>query len=191
MRLTYGSRLEKIILPAAFLAAAAACLFLLMRGDLARLPHLGLPAYLGASGLVLAACQERVLSRWAFGNLLYRSLPVLLLSGGILLASSLPLEPDSTLTIPDWVLHALEFAALGFLMIRMLQPADKEVKPALFAAAFFLSFLFGVLDEIHQGFVPGRDPSAADLASDAVGILLGLALYRILCFLDPKRIRPG
>ena len=33
--------------------------------------------------------------------------------------------------------------------------------------------LYGMSDEWHQSFVPGRNPSAGDLAADGVGTLLG------------------
>ncbi len=39
-----------------------------------------------------------------------------------------------------------------------------------------LGLLYGALDEWHQGFVPGRDPSTVDLLADAVGLILGFFL---------------
>lgn len=35
---------------------------------------------------------------------------------------------------------------------------------------------YGVLDELHQRFTPGRIPSASDAAADAVGVLAGYGL---------------
>ena len=42
------------------------------------------------------------------------------------------------------------------------------------ALAFALTVLYGVSDELHQAFVPGRTASEADLLVDAIGGLLGL-----------------
>lgn len=43
----------------------------------------------------------------------------------------------------------------------------------------FLTVAFGVVDEWHQSFVPGRPASAADLLRDAIGAGIGLGLtYR-------------
>jgi VanZ family protein len=39
---------------------------------------------------------------------------------------------------------------------------------------------YGFLDEWHQGFIPGRDPSAGDLVADAVGVVLGVILGGLL-----------
>jgi VanZ family protein len=38
----------------------------------------------------------------------------------------------------------------------------------------------GLLDEVHQIFVPGRNPDAADAAVDALGIALGIGLFWLL-----------
>ena len=40
--------------------------------------------------------------------------------------------------------------------------------------AGFLAILYGISDEIHQSFVPGRDASIIDLGVDALGISLSL-----------------
>jgi VanZ family protein len=41
------------------------------------------------------------------------------------------------------------------------------------AAAVVLSTLYGVSDEWHQSFVPGRSPDVLDVAADAVGSTIG------------------
>jgi VanZ family protein len=43
--------------------------------------------------------------------------------------------------------------------------------------AFGLALLYGVSDEFHQSFVPGRVPDALDLASDGLGAALALAVW--------------
>ena len=42
--------------------------------------------------------------------------------------------------------------------------------------AFALTVLYGVSDEAHQAFVPGRTPSLADIALDVAGSMLGVGL---------------
>jgi len=39
---------------------------------------------------------------------------------------------------------------------------------------------YAVSDEMHQAFVPGREPALSDVAIDAVGGVLGLAASRLL-----------
>lgn len=72
-------------------------------------------------------------------------------------------------------LHAGEYAVLAFLLGRALAGGG-ELKNAALLAAFGLSLLYGVLDELHQRFVPGRAFQLVDLALDLVGILLGLGM---------------
>ena len=42
--------------------------------------------------------------------------------------------------------------------------------------AFALTVLYGVSDEVHQAFVPGRTPALIDIALDAAGAMLGVGL---------------
>jgi VanZ family protein len=76
----------------------------------------------------------------------------------------------------DKVLHAMEYGGLGFLVAFALG----DVKRAwLWATLFGLGF--GVLDEFHQSFVPGRqgnDPG--DMTADLVGSFLGALSFTIL-----------
>ena len=48
-----------------------------------------------------------------------------------------------------------------------------------------IGIIYGVSDEWHQSFVPGRNPSAADLLADTIGVLMGYAFtYWLLRKLD-------
>jgi VanZ family protein len=76
----------------------------------------------------------------------------------------------------DKVLHAMEYAGLGFLVSFALGDVKRRV---LWATLF--GFAFGAIDEFHQGFVPGRqgnDPG--DLAADLIGSFLGALSYSVL-----------
>jgi VanZ family protein len=64
--------------------------------------------------------------------------------------------------------HAAEYAVLGALLQRALN------RPAL---AFVLGTLYALSDEIHQSFVPGRQGSPLDVALDAAGVAVGVALW--------------
>ena len=39
-----------------------------------------------------------------------------------------------------------------------------------------IGIIYGVSDEWHQSFVPGRNPSSADLLADVIGVFLGYVL---------------
>ena len=47
----------------------------------------------------------------------------------------------------------------------------------------------GVMDELHQAYLPGRSASWADLAADAVGGLAGAAALHFFQLLTDRRIR--
>jgi VanZ family protein len=46
--------------------------------------------------------------------------------------------------------------------------------------AFGLALLYGILDEVHQAFVPGRCPDALDLMWDGLGAALALVGWLVL-----------
>ena len=74
----------------------------------------------------------------------------------------------------DYVLrkaaHVTEYAVLGALLARALRERA--------GAAFALGVAYAATDELHQHFVPGRHGTPFDLLFDAVGVALGVALYR-------------
>lgn len=75
----------------------------------------------------------------------------------------------------DKVAHLALYAVLGALLARGAgRRAADSPRPLLLWA---VGFLFAASDEWHQGFVPGRHVSAADLAADAVGIAVGYWLF--------------
>ncbi len=75
----------------------------------------------------------------------------------------------------DKLLHCLVYAVFGFLLFRSARVLIKGVVMAA-AAAAFAGILYGLTDEIHQFFVPGRQADPADWAADAVGAVLGVLL---------------
>ena len=70
--------------------------------------------------------------------------------------------------------HAAEFAVMAVLMYRLLRSYRVPAGPYLWAAGLALSIGYGVSDEFHQSFVPGRAPSWADVAFDSLGAAIGL-----------------
>lgn len=70
--------------------------------------------------------------------------------------------------------HLLGYALLSQAFLFGLNNRDWK---SLCTAAI-LAMLYGVSDEIHQSFVPGRVASIADLGIDLVGILLSLLTIR-------------
>lgn len=91
----------------------------------------------------------------------------------IFAASSRPV-PVPVAQVPDWMSHAAAYAVLAVLACRALAGGLRRPVPARAAAlAVVLSFLYGVTDEAHQSFVPGRFPEAADLLKNLAGAAAG------------------
>jgi VanZ family protein len=79
----------------------------------------------------------------------------------------------------DKLFHGLAYALMGALFYRAL----KITLPARFsgmavALSIGMATLYGLSDELHQLFVPGRTADAGDLAADFLGSLVGVLLTR-------------
>ncbi len=82
----------------------------------------------------------------------------------------------STANFPfrDKGVHATEYGVLGVFLAHALSGTFAGLTRArLWLWSVALTVLFGMSDEIHQAFVPGRSADVLDLAADAVGALLG------------------
>lgn len=104
-------------------------------------------------------------------RLLLLWLPPFLWMGVIFAASSVP--ATALPSPPEYVMflaHFLEFFILGILLFRAMNGGLRNpVTLAALFIAFLLCFGYGVLDEFHQLFVPGRVPDLLDLAADMAG----------------------
>lgn len=73
--------------------------------------------------------------------------------------------------------HFSEFAALGFFLCLHLSVLRRRIPiPRYPVWAFAIGSLYGVSDEIHQRFVPGRSGEWRDMLIDSAGVLLGTLL---------------
>lgn len=105
-------------------------------------------------------------------------LPPVAWAGALLILSA---QPADRLPAPGWwqidkLAHTLLYGLLGALTGRALAGGGgggRVARRALLVGAIGL-VAFGLLDEWSQSFTPGRMPSAADLAADALGAWIGL-----------------
>jgi VanZ family protein len=76
--------------------------------------------------------------------------------------------------LPDWVTHGAGFGLLCVLVCRGLAGGVVRPLPVRSAAlAVAVTFLYGVTDEVHQSFVPGRHPDPWDLLKNLGGAVVG------------------
>ena len=81
--------------------------------------------------------------------------------------------------IPDWMTHGAGYAVLAVLACRALAGGfDRPVTARAAALAVAIAVLYGVTDELHQSFVPGRVADAWDLLKDAGGAVAGALACR-------------
>jgi VanZ family protein len=101
------------------------------------------------------------------------------------------LSGQRELPVPDRVwdkaLHAIGYGAFAILVIRAFHGGFGPLTRRGVALAFLFTIGYGITDEIHQSFVPGRSPSAHDVLADAVGFALaaGLLFLRYHAFRGP------
>jgi VanZ family protein len=91
-----------------------------------------------------------------------------------------PSPPEAVFRLSDVLLHIVAFAYLTF-MLCLAYPAAPAHGPARRWILPALAMLgYGLLLEALQGAVFSRHASVGDMGTDLIGIVLGLACYRLL-----------
>ena len=81
----------------------------------------------------------------------------------------------------DKLMHAIVFGILGFFALGAMNSPDNRHRLYQPWLAVGLVIAYGVLDEFHQHFVPGRTPDIYDVMADAAGGMIGVWLsYRFI-----------
>lgn len=79
----------------------------------------------------------------------------------------------------DKYMHFCAYAALGIFVAGGWRQAGVRLQWRDVAVAALVVVVYGISDEFHQSFVPGRQVSLGDLIADALGGLFGVWLmYR-------------
>lgn len=103
-----------------------------------------------------------------------RIVPMILIMATIFILSD---QPGGTLYLPpvpgiDKLAHALVYGVLAATSISAFSARYKEKRPAAVLVATTLFCLcYGISDEFHQSFVPGRHSSGFDVLADVCGAL--------------------
>jgi VanZ family protein len=84
---------------------------------------------------------------------------------------STPPPPPADFTFYD--VHILAYAGLGALTARATGRGLRDVSMRAVLGAIVISSLYGVSDEYHQLFVPGRSFDVLDMVADAIGSVAG------------------
>lgn len=84
--------------------------------------------------------------------------------------------PEAAWLAHDKVIHFGEYGLFGFLVAKAMN-TRVTASGRIFLITLLLAGLFGMLDELYQSIIPGRDSSVNDWIADVAGILLGSGVY--------------
>jgi VanZ family protein len=84
--------------------------------------------------------------------------------------------PELTSAVWDKALHCVEFAGLAVLLGRAFL-GEGTSRGRAFLAAVVLASLYAASAEMHQIWVPGREPAFRDWLAGSIGAIGGAALY--------------
>jgi VanZ family protein len=104
--------------------------------------------------------------------------------------SRLPAPPGG---LTDKHAHAITFGVLTLACLYGLTAGHwRRVGVSTVVLAIALAVAYGVTDELHQAFVPGRTADLADVAADAVGaVVAGLGAWGCAILLRARRSSRG
>lgn len=83
--------------------------------------------------------------------------------------------------------HAVLYFGLGGLVLWALRLTALRGKPYIAYVALIISMLYGLSDETHQIFVPGREYSFFDMMADTIGAALGIFVAGKMAAAKEKR----
>jgi VanZ family protein len=110
-----------------------------------------------------------------------RWLPALLWMAWIFYWSGQSVTPAPS-TLLSKLAHVLAYAVLALLLVVALVP-----RPRRAVLAWAIASAYGVSDEVHQGFTPGRHPSVADALLDCAAARAALLVLQGLLRLARAR----
>jgi len=94
--------------------------------------------------------------------------------------SSIPLRTRLTLISivgVDKAFHLIEYGILGLVICRAVHPAGREFWWKYAMIAVVLTAGYGITDELHQYFTPGRVVDPWDVLADSFGAVLAAVLW--------------
>jgi hypothetical protein len=114
-----------------------------------------------------------------------RMLPVVIVGSFIFMSSQLLWTPQTSPFFSvyvglDTVAHIILYSVLGFFVCRYLRASVSAYSAVVLGLAVSVSLTIGVIDELHQMYVPGRSAEIEDLLADLIGATGGASLYLAL-----------
>lgn len=104
-------------------------------------------------------------------------IPILLYSTILFILSNQSKNPDfiNDNYGMDKLVHMIAYSIFALLLNIALITKIESIKKRVFMV-LIIGLLFGISDEFHQSFVPGREASISDLIFDLLGVCLSLLI---------------
>jgi hypothetical protein len=113
-----------------------------------------------------------------WGRILSAWLPVFIVMAIIFALSAQPRLPSffPSFSQEDKVKHLIAYWALSIAAFRGALLAPLARSGGAYVQSLGLALVYGVTDEFHQAYVPGRSPDVFDWLADAAGAVLGIVM---------------
>ena len=125
-------------------------------------------------------------------KIIFYWLPVILWAAMIFTFSANPTTPTSEIHWQDFIikktLHILFYGIFATLLYRAFRTSQVGKSKAGYIS-IIIALLYGVTDEIHQSFTPGRMPRVYDVVFDTIGAILAVFVIWKLLPTAPKRLK--
>lgn len=115
-------------------------------------------------------------------NFVWYQLPAIFWLIMIFVLSSIPdlTGPDLQFELQDKFYHFLFYLIFGLLIGRAFyfQSRYRVLKDKYLVIGIIFGVLYGVSDEVHQFYVPGRMMSSWDMLADGLGVIAGILIFQ-------------
>lgn len=92
--------------------------------------------------------------------------------------------PNIGLNFTDKLAHFVVFGIMGWVLTRGMI-LSKIKYPVLIS--ILIGFVFAIIDEWHQSFVPGRDSDVLDVLADLIGLIVFANIYKLFTYYFPPK----
>lgn len=114
---------------------------------------------------------------------LAKMVPMLIVLGTIFFLSHQPADSISLPAFPgsDKIAHMMAYSFLGWSMLFSIPPRHwkRRGEKLVYSLVLFLVVLYGISDEFHQSFIPGRQPDLFDIVADMAGGIVAISSWMV------------
>jgi VanZ family protein len=130
------------------------------------------------------ACRHLARWRWAYA---------VVASAILFYLSSIPIRQPANVPYIDKVEHVTAYTILALAYYNVVSAGGRRAGWIVAIGAWMATVAYGISDEWHQSFVPGRTADVADALADAAGgaVGIGLALWMRNEFVRRAGTGPG